>query len=271
MLVLPILNTNKDGVSILFLVEVTYPKAIRVKEGVSVKGLEESDVILNGASFNRSIYNTRGIEPNVITNFLRNFNYKANKKEFLVTTRQYADSDLYHLYSVPIPPRKIAAGLDNLYGSVILDLKKEIPGIKKGRYISLKKLGVDRHITQEKLEKLQYLSETELDKNKRKDIFQLNGVSDLEKTIDFMRLFDFTIIGEATLTEEQLTSMITKLQYVNTRDYRNLSRLYEIAKENREVYSKLTRISKIINKKPLHLIKSSKKPRVLVKTNNESA
>ena len=269
MLVLPIINTSKNKNSYLYFVEVLLSKANKVKEGVIVRNLEESDVVMNGTSFNQSVYNTKGIDANVVVNFLRNYNYKANKKEFLITTRQYSDSELYDLYSVPIPPRKIAAGLDNLYGSAIVDMKKEIPGTKKGRYLSLKKLGVDRHITEEKLEKLKILTDQEYDKNKRADLFQLNGVSDLPKTIDFMRLFDCTIIEEATLSEDQLKKMISSLEYVNTRDYKYLSRLYEIAKENQEVYQKLTNISKIIDKRPLHLIKSNKKQRVLVKINND--
>lgn len=268
---MPILNTNKNGISKIYNVEVKLKKASKVKEGVLVRGLNESDIIINGTSFNNSVYNTKGIDPNVTVNFLRNFNYKANKKDFLITTREYSDSNLYDLYSIPMPPRKIAAGLDSLYGSAILDMKKEIPGIKKGRYISLKKLGIDKHITEEKIEKLSYLAETEKDSDKRKDIFQLNGVSDLAKTLDFMRLFDCTIVGEATLTEEQLSNMVDILGAIQTRDYRNLARLYEIAKENKEVYSKLTRISKIVDNKPLNLIKSKSKSKVLVKSNESQA
>lgn len=270
MLVMPILNINKNGISKIYNVEVKLKKALKVKESVIINGLEESDIILNGSSFNNSVYNTKGISPNVITNFLRGTNYKANKKDFLITTREYNDSKLYDLYNIPEPPRKIASGLDNLYGSALLDIKKQIPGNKKGRYISLKQLGVDKHITEEKLQKLQYYINQEKDNDKRKDILQLNGVSDLEKTIDFMRLFECTIIGEATLTEDQINNMINILSYTYTRDYKNLSRLYEIAKENQEVYSKLTKISKIINGKPLNLIQSKSKSKVLVKTSEIS-
>lgn len=267
MLVMPILNTSKNGISKIYNVEVKLKKASKVKEGVIIKGLHESDVSLNGASFNTSVYNTKGIDPNVLVNFLRNYNYKANKKDFLITTRESSDSDLYDLYNVAMPPRKIAAGLDSLYGAAILDMKKEIPGKVKGRYLSLKKLGVDKHITEEKMSKLRYIMETENkeDMNRVRDVCQLNGVSDLEKTLDFMRLFDCTIINEATLTEQQLTDMLNVLENINTRDAKNLARLYEIAKENKEVYGKLTTISKIVNGRPLNLIKSSNKGKVLVK------
>ena len=146
-------------------------------------------------------------------------------------------------------------------------MKKEIPGKVKGKYLSLKKLGVDKHITEEKMSKLRYIMETENkeDMNRVRDVCQLNGVSDLEKTLDFMRLFDCTIINEATLTEQQLTDMLNVLENINTRDAKNLARLYEIAKENKEVYGKLTTISKIVNGRPLNLIKSSNKGKVLVK------
>ena len=270
MLIMPILNTGKNGISKIYMVEVSLKKVVKARENTIIKGINESDIVINGTSFNNSLYNTKAIKPNVIVNFLRNFNYKANKKDFLVSTREYTDSSMYDLYSIPVPPRKITAGLDNLYGSAILDLKKKIPNSNKGRYLSLKQLGVDKHITDDKMEKLIYFSSIEKDKTKRNDILQLNGVSDLAKSIEFMRLFDCTIIKDATITEKELSDMVSTLSCVNTRDYKNLSRLYEIAKENRDVYAKLSKISKVLDNTPLNLIQSKSKSKVLVKINDGS-
>ena len=64
--------------------------------------------------------------------------------------------------------------------------------------------------------------------------------------------------------------MVSTLSCVNTRDYKNLSRLYEIAKENRDVYAKLSKISKVLDNTPLNLIQSKNKSKVLVKINDGS-
>ena len=159
MLIMPIINKSKNGNTSIYNVKISLKNASKVREGVVLRGYDESDIIINGTSFNNSIYNKKGIEPNVTVNFLRNFNYRTGKKDFLVTTREASDSTLYDLYNVEMPPRKITAGLDNLYGSTILDIQKEMPDSPKGKYISLKKIGVDTHITDEKLYKLKDIVE----------------------------------------------------------------------------------------------------------------
>lgn len=268
MLVMPILNTNRNGVSKIFFVEVELKKSQKIKEGTVIKGINESDVTLNGNSFNNSSYENKSVHPNRTVNFLRDFNYQANKRDFLVSTKHYSDSDSYDLYSIPMPPRKITAGLDNLYGSVILDIKNRIPDIDQGNYLSLKQLNLDKHITTDKMDKLKYCVSIEKDKIKRNNLFQLNNVSDLSKTVDFMKLFNFTIIKNATLTETELTHLLDALKAINTSDFNKLSQIYNIAKDNKEVYSKLTNISKVIDNKPLNLIQSRSKSKVLVKTND---
>lgn len=270
MLVMPILNKSKNGISKIYNVRVSLKNASKVKEGVILKGYKESDIIINGTSFNNSNYNKKGIEPNATVNFLRDYNYRTGKKEFLVTTRENSDSTLYDLYNVEMPPRKVTAGLDNLYGSIILDMKKELPGSNKGRYISLKKLGIDKNLTEEKISKLKNIISEEKDEEKKNNLVQLNGVSDLEKTIDYMNLFDYIIINESIITEVELNNILKSFSKINTKDFKNLSKYYEIARENREVYAKLTKISKIIYNKPINLIKKDSKQKRLIKTTEET-
>ena len=139
MLVMPILNTSKNGISKIYNVEVTLKTAAKVKKDTKLRGFSESDIIINGTSFNDSVYNIKNKQPNVIVNFLRNNNFRANKKDFLITTRENSNSNLFDLYNVDMPPRKITAGLDNLYGSVVIDMQKEIPNIKHGSKLPVTK------------------------------------------------------------------------------------------------------------------------------------
>ena len=129
MLIMPILNTSKDGISRIYNVEVRLKNAIKVKKDINLRGYEEADVIVNGSSFKNSIFNEKNQESNVVVNFIRNKNYRSDKKDFLVTTRNHSNSNLYDLYSIEVPPRKVTTGLDNLYGKVIIDMQKEIPDI----------------------------------------------------------------------------------------------------------------------------------------------
>lgn len=267
MLVMPILNKNKKtGVSRIFNVAVTFKGASKVKAETTLKGFGEGDVIVNGVSFNDSVYRNMGKDPNTVVNFIRNNQYRSSKKDFLITTRKYSDSTFYDLYNVDIPPKKISAGLDNLLGAVLIDLQKEIPGVSvKSRYLRLKDLGVDFHITPEKIEKLRYIIENVDDHTKRDYLFAANGISDLKATVDFMNLFDFTIIEGSTIKEEEFTYFLDHFQKFGSKDYRSLKRYHEIASDNKEVYQQLSRISELIYNKPINLIHSEKEKVLVMK------
>lgn len=271
MVVMPILNTNKNNVTRIYNVEVKLKNANMVRESVRLKNIKESDIIIGGLSFNDSIYNVKNKEDNAVVNFIRNTNLRCHKEEFLVTTRTHSDSNLYDLYSIEIPPKKITSGLDNLLGKILLDIQKKIPDRKRGRYISLRRLGVDDHITNEKLEKLQYIVKNSRDKSRWKYLFFTNGISNLKDTLDFLQLFEFTIIDEATMREDKFKELLTTFRYTEGKDYRNLRNYYEIAKENQEVYQLLTYMNRLIYDKPLNLITSKKKSKVLVKANEQAA
>lgn len=270
MLVMPILNTSRNGNTKIYNVKVSLKTATKVKESTSLKGFGESDIIINGSSFNSSVYNVKNKEPNVLVNFLRNNNYRANKKDFLITTRENSNSSLYDLYNVEMPPKKITAGLDNLYGSILLDMQKEIPNIKHGRYLDLRKLGVDFHLSDDRLEKINFIVKNVEDKKKWEYLFTANGVNDLVSTLDFMNLFDFSIINEATIKEEDLKNMISTFNHVHSKDSKNLSNYYETAKRNKEIYGKLTYLNQLIYDKPINLIHKPDKLKILVKKNEQT-
>ena len=266
MLRLPIINVNRNGVKRIFIAQVSKKNASKIREGVVLKGYNTGDIISNGISFNESVYNIPGGEPNKTVNFLRYFKGKSDKSTFMITTKEYNDSTLYDLYKVEMPSSKICAGTDNLLGSVILDMKNEIPGNEKGRIISLKKLGIDRNITDDKLDLLEQIVKTEKDSKRRIELMQLNGVSDLKNIVDYLKEFKFEIISGTTMKVDDYKNILNSFELINTKETKALSKFYNIAIENKEVYDKLSRISKIIYNKPLGLIENSKKSKVLVKT-----
>ena len=266
MLVMPILNTSKDGTTRIYNVEVKLKTATKVKENTKLKGYEEADVIVNGSSFKKSIFNTKNQENNVVVNFIRNSNYRSDKKDFLITTRHNSYSNLYDLYSVEMPPKKVTAGLDNLYGKAIIDIQKKIPDIRRGRYVVLSELGIDDHITDERLTKLKDVVNLAKNDEEFEYLVLANNLGDLKSTLDFIKIFDFKIIDESIILESQVTDLIGLLENTYTRESRNLSSYYEIARSNKESYRRISKLSKIICGKPINLIHREEKEKVFVKT-----
>lgn len=271
MLIMPILNTNKNGDTKIYNVEVKLKKASKVKENTLINGIVDSNVVVGNSSFNDSIYNTKNKEYNVIVNFIRNHHYR-DKNRFLITTRKHSNNNYYDLYSVEMPPKKVTTGLDNLYGQAIIDMQKEIPNIKKGRYISLEKLGVIDHISDERLEKLKYIVGNSTDESNLEYLLLANNLGDLSSTLDFIRMFDFTILDEATISEKQILDLLKSFNTILTRDNKNLERYYEIATENRKAYKRLSTLNRILTGKPINLIqRSHNNKKVLIKIQDKNS
>ena len=65
MLVMPILiNSNKHSHAKICNVEIKLKNAAKVKKNTDLKGFDQSDIIVNGASFNSSVYNVPKKNPN---------------------------------------------------------------------------------------------------------------------------------------------------------------------------------------------------------------
>lgn len=261
MLVLPIVNVDR-----ILHVEVKLKSANKIKSGIRFSDASESEIIVNGKLFSESLYKDDKSRRAVV-DFIRNTSLR-NKRNFLVTTREEASSNSYDVYEILQPPKKVNDGLDNLWGSLIIDLSKEIPGHNRGRYLSLKALGVGDHLTDEKLEKLEYIVKNVSDTSRWPELFQREGVMDLVETLDFLNSFECTVVPNSTVSEKQIQSITSAFSKVNTREARNMNSYYNMACDNRDIYSKLSDINKLVYGKPLGLIKSEhQKQRQFVKTN----
>ena len=160
--------------------------------------------------------------------------------------------------------------LDDLYGSVVTDMRKEIPGSSKGRYLSFEKLGIDKNLSDDKISMLQDIVKNVPDEDKWPVLFKGAGISDLIETIDFVNTFDCRVISDTTIPEDSITDTLEIFKKLNTKDYKNISNYYNIALGNKKIYNKLLYINKLVYNKPLDLIKSGKnKNKVLVKNNRE--
>ena len=145
------------------------------------------EVIVNGKRLSDSSYKDDRSDGAALE-FIRT-NSVRFKRNYLITTREENNSSAYDVYEVSQPPRRINDGLDNLYTSVITDMRKEIPGIKRGRYLSLDKLGIDGILTDEKIETLGVVVRNATNSEELNTMLSRAGISDLVDTLEFFKLF----------------------------------------------------------------------------------
>ena len=262
MLILPIVNKNR-----VMNVSVRLKRAEKIRRGVSYEDALPSEIIVNREKFSESNFsNSKDVSAQV--DFIRSKTL-LYPRNFLVTTKEEASSSLYDVYEVTPPPKKVNDNLDKLYSKAIVDMQKEIPGAKsRGRYISFKDLGIDEHLTNDKMARLQRIVKEEREEDWPR-LFKEAGIADLSETIDFINNFECTIISDTTIPEVSLQDTINAMGVINTRDYRNLNKYYNMAKDNTEVYTKISYINKMIHDKPLTLIQDKNKAKQLIKKKDE--
>jgi hypothetical protein len=129
MLILPIVNKNR-----ILNVRVKLKSAEKIRNSIKFEDSQESEVIVNGKKLSESIYRDSR-EKNATINFIRSSSL-LYPRNFLVTTRETLDTHVYDVYELGQPPKKINDACEQLYDAIITDIRKEIPGIKRGRYLS---------------------------------------------------------------------------------------------------------------------------------------
>lgn len=260
MLILPIVSENR-----VMNVRIKIKNAEKIKSHVLFSDAIPSDIIVNREKFSESIYNNSK-DPNAPIDFVRSKSI-LYPRSYLITTKEEADSTFYDVYAVSQPPKKVNDSLDLLYSKALTDMRKEIPGSnKRGRYISLEKIGVGKSLTEEKIAELQRIVKEVNDSSRWPRLFEEAGIADLKDTIDFISLFDCTVVSDTTIPEDSIQDVLKALEVINSRDSRSLRNYYNTAIVNKDIYSKLSYISRLIYNRPLNLIRSDKeKQKQLVK------
>lgn len=238
-------------------VEVKLKNAKKIRSRVSYDDAQESEIIVNRERFSESGFKgSRDIKAPIDFIRSRTILYPRN---FLVTTKEENDSNLYDVYEVAPPPKKVNDSLDKLYSRAITDMTKEIPGTeRRGKYVSFEQLGIGEYLTDEKIASLQKIVKEERDESLWPRRFQEAGIADLSETIDFINNFECTVLSDTSIPEDSLQDTLKAMSVINTRDYKHLNKYYKIAKSNTEIYTKISYINKIIYDKPLALIQSKK-------------
>ena len=253
MLVLPIVNHGR-----IMHVKISLKDAEKIYNSVILEGTKESDVIVNQQLFSESSY-LDDKENNSVVKFIRNTSL-VSRNDFLVTTREEAESNRYDVYRVKQPPKFINLALDNLYASVITDMRKEIPNNNvKPHYVSFEKLGFNEALTDEKIARLQQIVQEEKDRSRWPRLFEQAGIADIPYMLEFLNHFDCTVISNTTLPEATLQSILALLEPTQISVYKEASKYYKIAKSNEKIYDKLKVAYHSIYQGPYRLIMSEKK------------
>ena len=251
MLVLPIVNRGR-----IMNVRVSLKDAKKIHNSVILEGTKESDVIVNQQPFSESSY-LHDREDSSVVNFIRNTSLISHN-DFFVTTREEAESNRYDVYQVKQPPKFINPALDTLYANAITDMRKEIPNSVRGRYLSLEKIGLGDSLSEEKLSRLQQIIKTERNSSRWPQLFEQAGIADIPRTLEFLNHFDCTIISDTTIPEDAIQTAVVAMEPLNTQDYRNLKKYYQMAQSNQEIYSRLALAYHSIYQQSYRLIMSEK-------------
>lgn len=98
MLVLPIVNKRR-----VMNVQIRLKNAEKIRKGVAYDDAVESEIIVNREKFSESSYSTSKDE-NAPIDFIRSKSI-LYPRNFLVTTKEENDSNLYDVYEVSQPPK----------------------------------------------------------------------------------------------------------------------------------------------------------------------
>ena len=261
MLILPIVNHGK-----VFNVQISLKNARKTNVKTRFNGINESEVIVNGKKFSDSSFNN-----DQIVDFIR-FNSLNTPRNYQITTREGQDSNLYDSYEVGLPPSKVNDSLDSLYLSAVTDMRKEVPNkINKGYYVSLDKLGFNEYLTDDKIDKLKSIVATVRNTESWPVLFEQAGITDITSTINFLNVFDCTVVPGSTIDENYLKGLLDNFEKIHSRDFKQLNRYYNIAKGNHNVYKKLSQVHYTLHNEPYRLIQSQKqKAKTYKKTMNHN-
>lgn len=262
MLILPIVNKNR-----VMSVQIKIKNAEKIRTEVRYDDCDESDIIVNTEKYSDSIF-INSDEKTAPIDFVRSKSL-LYPRNYLITTKERDNSKFYDLYEVSQPLKKVNDGLDELYSKALTDMRKEVPGHNRGRYISLKELGIDKDLTEDNITSIQRIVKEEKQSEWPK-LFEEEGLAPIIDTIEFINTFDAKIISDTTIPENSLNDVLKALEIINTRDSRNLRKFYNTALDNQEIYAKLSYINKIVNNKPFLIKTKNEKNKQYIKMKNES-
>ena len=145
-----------------------------------------------------------------------------------------------------------------------------MPDNIKGHYIDFSKLGITKNITKEKLKTLKDIADHSDPKDYKREIEE-NDLDDLIIELEFLlNEFDLTIIPESTMKLEYFDKLLDIFSNIKSRDYKALKNYKQIADNNKECYSKISKLYNIVYNDSLNWI-HKETPKEKAKVNMKKA
>lgn len=248
MLILPIVSKNK-----IFNVRVSFKNSEKIRTVMVDDETLESDIIVNGRSFLKSSFKD-DTTPKMIPSFIRSHLIRE-QKWYSITTKATSTGEC-DVYDVLVPPVSFSDVFDTLYGSVVLDMQKETPGQEKGKYLSFEKIGLGEVFSDERISKVRRIV-TSCSEDEWADNFQEKGLWDMLQIVRTIGMFDFTIVSEATIPEDTMKNMLALFGKIQSKDTKSLNNYYNMALDNRDIYTKMAYVSKVVYDDPFNIIRTS--------------
>ena len=195
MLILPILNKDK-----IFNAELTLKIAsLENNATLLFEKVGESDVMVNSKKLSES-----KLDKNNVVEFIR-FNSINYPRDFFVNTRnkqfdkkkfdeignRVSSENTFETYRIKPIPSRVNIYLDKLLNNLIIDMMNKVPNKdNNGRYVSLKRLGFDEFVNDEKIERLRSIISSVSDPSKLPSLFRSAGVEDLVDLVTFFDVFE---------------------------------------------------------------------------------
>lgn len=255
MLVLPIESKKQ-----LYNVEFHLKDCELVKESVSYDDAGPEEIIAQGTSFKGSVFDNN--DEKAEADFLRSsyLNNNSGNNTYLVTTKYRRDKNTYNVYRVVKPTRRVNDSLEVIYSKAIRDLRKSIASDNsqeekpaRGRYLSLNKIGLGKNLSPKRIATVKRIVESN-EPSKYDELLKASGVYDLKETVDFFNNnFSMKVKKEDTIDESIITQSRQFFSKLSTKEYKNLNKYYETVRENTEILSSISYISKLIYKKPIKI------------------
>ena len=135
-----------------------------------------------------------------------------------------------------------------------------LPIVNRGRVLNVavrlkdsSKIRTGIRFSDDKIERLEFVVNNIKDSSQWPMLFRREGVMDLVETLDYLKCLECTVVSESSINEDSLCDIIGALKKTNTREARNLSSYYQTALDNRDFYSKLSYVNKLVYDKPYDL------------------
>ena len=265
MLVVPIINRDR-----IMNVEIKLKNATKLdRKNITLKeGVSKSNIISHNSDYNTSSYNIND-DASLITEYIRNSGI-LYKKNYVIVTKEEAESTEFDSFEVKYPRLRVNENIDKLYGELVKDLKNSMPDNIKGHYIDFSKLGITKNITKEKLKTLKDIADHSDPKDYKREIEE-NDLDDLIIELEFLlNEFDLTIIPESTMKLEYFDKLLDIFSNIKSRDYKALKNYKQIADNNKECYSKISKLYNIVYNDSLNWI-HKETPKEKAKVNMKKA